>query len=189
MPPVTEADSIPSELINGEPPVAGQTLFHLFEKLGIGHSTIEHPPMRTVADSKQFRDGDTPGGYSKNLFLRNRKGRMWLITLHENRQVDLGKLGEQLSSGKLSFASPTRLMKYLGVRPGAVTPLAVVNDVTLAVTAVMDEKLLSFDPIHLHPCLNTQTTTLTTGDLLQFMAFTRHEPLRMDFDHLRGPGK
>ena len=168
-------------LLSGEPPSTPEQVFAALDKLGITHNTITHAPMRTVADSMALREG-VPGGYSKNLFLRNRKGKMIVITLLEDRTVNLKALGEQLGFGKLSFASEQRLMHYLGVIPGAVTPLSVINDTGLAVTAVLDKALLEKHPLHFHPCDNSMTTTLSAADLLKYMCSYHQEPVIMDLD-------
>lgn len=137
--------------------------------------------MFTVEESRQYRKG-VPGGYSKNLFLRNKKGRMCLVTLCEDRQVDLRELGERVGLGRVSFGSAQRLMHFLGVRPGAVTPLAVLNDVTNQVTAFIDATLLLKSPLHFHPCDNSHTTTLTADELLRFMTACNHTPVSLDLD-------
>lgn len=170
-------------LINGDAPATPDNVFDTLNNLNIEHSTISHAPMRTVADSQALREG-VPGGYSKNLFLRNRKGRMVLVTLLEHRTINLKALGEQLEIGKPSFASQQRLMNYLGVIPGAVTPLAVINDVTQTVTAVLDQSLLSMDPLHFHPCDNRMTTTISSQDLLSYMRSCHLDPMIIDFDAL-----
>ena len=151
------------------------------DKLGIANTTISHPPMRTVEDSIALRDG-VAGGFSKNLFLRNKKGIMIVVTLLEDRKINLAALGQQLTMGKLSFASPQRLMQYLGVIPGAVTPLCVINDKNVVVTAVLDKKLLSMDPLHFHPCDNCKTTTISSEGLLKYMTAYHNEPMIIDFD-------
>ncbi len=168
-------------LINGAKPATPDDVFSVLNKLEIKHSSITHAPMRTVADSQALREG-VPGGYSKNLFLRNRKGKMVLVTLLEHRTVNLKALGDQLGIGKLSFASPQRLMSYLGVIPGAVTPLAVINDVSQVVTAVLDQSLLSKDPLHFHPCDSRMTTTISSEGLLLYMQSLHLEPVVIDFD-------
>lgn len=170
-------------LVNGAPPATPDDVFNALNKLNIKHSNISHAPMRTVADSQALREG-VAGGYSKNLFLRNRKGKMVLVTLLEHRTVDLKALGTQLGIGKPSFASPQRLMNYLGVIPGAVTPLAVINDVTQVVTAVLDKSLLSMDPLHFHPCDNHMTTTISSEGLLAYMKSLHLDPVIIDFDAL-----
>jgi len=97
--------------------------------------------------------------------------------------VNLAALGTQLEMGKLSFASPQRLMHYLGVIPGAVTPLAVINDRDVVVTAVLDKALLAKDPLHFHPCDNKKTTTVNADGLLRYMEAYHNKPLVVDFDN------
>ncbi len=172
-------------LINGQPPATPVQVQRALDDLGIKHSSISHAPMRTVADSRALREG-VPGGYSKNLFLRNRKGKMLLVTLLEHRTVNLKALGEMLGLGKPSFASPQRLMQYLGVIPGAVTPLAVLNDVTRSVSVVLDQQLLSMDPLHFHPCDNSMTTTVSSVDLMRYIEHYHEAPAIVDFDALEG---
>ncbi|MEM7258597.1 MAG: prolyl-tRNA synthetase associated domain-containing protein [Pseudomonadota bacterium] len=174
-------DSIEPVLLDGGSPARPEDVFTALDQLGITHRTITHAPMRTVADSMAMRDG-VPGGYSKNLFLRNRKGKMVVVTLLEHRTVDLKSFGQQLGIGKPSFASVQRLMSYLGVIPGAVTPLAVINDKSRAVTAVLDKALLQKDPLHFHPCDNSMTTTLSADDLLKYMEHHHQPPVVVDFD-------
>jgi len=162
-------------LLDGSAPLSADAVESRLEALGITSSTISHPAMRTVEDSKKFRDG-VPGGYSKNLFLRNKKKKMWLVTLHEDRQVDLRTLGDMIGAGRVSFGSADRLMQFLGVIPGAVTPLAVANDSSDSVQLVLDKYLLELDPLHFHPCDNSKTTTMGADGLLQFVRHFRHEP-------------
>lgn len=174
-------NSVDRVLLDGSEPARPDAVFAALDELGISHSTISHAPMRTVADSMAMRGG-VPGGYSKNLFLRNRKGKMVVVTLLEHRTVNLKSFGNLLGIGKPSFASEQRLMSYLGVIPGAVTPLAVLNDTSRAVTAVLDQALLKKDPLHFHPCDNSMTTTLSAADLLRYMEHYHQAPLIMDFD-------
>ncbi len=174
-------DAIPSLLRDGTPPVTAEQVIAALNKLEIKNSTIRHEPMRTVEDSIALRDG-VPGGYSKNLFLRNKKGIMVVVTLLEHRKVNLASLGAQLDMGKLSFASPARLMQYLGVIPGAVTPLSVINDKDVVVTAILDKALLEKDPLHFHPCDNCRTTTIDADGLLKYMRAYHNEPMIVDFD-------
>ncbi len=168
-------------LLDGSPPATADQVLSALDKLQIVNSTITHAPMRTVADSMALRDG-VPGGYSKNLFLRNKKGIMIVVTMLEDRQINLAALGAKLNMGKLSFASPERLMKYLGVIPGAVTPLAVINDKDVVVTAVLDKALLEKDPLHFHPCDNSMTTTINKEGLLKYMKSYHNDPVIVDFD-------
>lgn len=180
---MTDDQQIERQLVDGSAPANPDDVFKMLDQLAVAHSTITHAPMRTVADSMALRDG-VPGGYSKNLFLRNRKGKMVLVTLLEHRTVNLKALGTQLGIGKPSFASQQRLMHYLGVKPGAVTPLAVINDVSQVVTAVLDKSLLEMDPLHFHPCDNTMTTTVSAEGLLAYMNSCHLDPVIVDFDAL-----
>lgn len=177
-------ESLPQTvLLDGSSPLSSDEVEALLQRLGIASSTISHEPMRTVEDSKKYRDG-VPGGYSKNLFLRNKKGKMWLVTLHEDRLIDLRDLGSAIGAGRVSFASSERLMQYLGVIPGAVTPLAVANDKSGQVQLVIDQQLMQIEPLHFHPCDNSKTTTLKAEDLLRFLDNCDHTPHLIDFDAL-----
>src|SRR6478672_12762900 len=117
-----------------------QHLFDRLDALGLAHRTVEHAPVFTVEQAKQHR-GVLPGHHIKNLFLRNKKEAMWLVVALEDRAIDLKQLGERLNAGRLSFGSPERLRKYLGVEPGSVTPFSVINDSELKVSLVLDEGL------------------------------------------------
>lgn len=152
-------------------------------RLGIAHRTVEHPRLFTVEQSKTLR-GDLPGGHTKNLFLRNRKGRMWLVTCHEDRVVDLKALAIHLQAGRFSFASPERLMRYLGIVPGAVSPFALVNDRDQVVRFVMDRTLLDYPCLNLHPLSNGMTTSIAPGDLTRFLAQIGHPTEIIDFSSL-----
>ena len=111
---------------------------------------------------------------------------MWLVTVEENRRVDLKWLGEKLTgetggAAKLSFGSADRLMTYLGVIPGAVTPFAVINDKVGKVKMVLDRHLLSCDPVFAHPLVNFKTTAIAPADLLAFLEAEGHKPQLLDF--------
>jgi len=177
-------ETVEKLLADGSPPATPEQVLARLGALGVRHRTVEHAVLRTVADSKAHRQ-DPQGGYSKNLFLRNKKGRMWLVTLHEDRVVDLRQLGAHIGAGRVSFASGQRLMHFLGVVPGAVTPLAVINDHQHQVAAIIDSKLLGFPKVHFHPCDNSLTTTLTSAGLLRFMHDCGHPPQLIDFDEFR----
>ena len=164
-----------------DPRCTHDQLLRLLDELDISHSTVNHEPMYTVTDSKKLRSTDTAGGYTKNLFLRNKKGIMWLVTCNEDRQVDLRRLAHALGAGRFSFGSIPRLMRFLGVQPGAVSPLALVNDTGCAVRFAIDVSLLDHKVIHLHPLDNCHTTTLKVQSLLQFAEHTGHSPVHLEF--------
>ena len=168
-----------SVLADGSAPLSSTELLTRLETLGIAHRTVRHAPVYTVAESRQLRAG-FPGGHSKNLFLRNKKGRMWLVTCLEDRDIDLKALAERLEAGRFSFASAERLMRYLGVIPGAVTPFAVINDHQAAVHMVLDAGLLTHDPLNFHPLDNAMTTAISADGLLRFLEYAQHPPQIVD---------
>jgi Ala-tRNA(Pro) deacylase len=157
-----------------------QHLFACLAALGIAHHTVEHAPVFTVEEAKTHR-GELPGHHIKNLFLRNKKEEMWLVVALEDRVVDLKRLGEVLSAGRLSFGSAERLGKYLGVEPGSVTPFAVINDTSHHVRLVLDRGLQRDGPVNAHPLTNTMTSALSLADLLRFFEATGHKPQWLDF--------
>ena len=149
-------------------------------QLGIAHRTVEHPPVFTVEEAKALR-GNLPGHHIKNLFLRNKKEEMWLVVALEDRAIDLKRLGEVLGAGRLSFGSPDRLRRHLGVEPGSVTPFSLVNDEAHAVRLVLDRGLAEGGPVNAHPLVNTMTTAIAPADLLRFFEATGHAPHWLDF--------
>lgn len=157
-------------------------LFARLTALGIAYRNHEHPPLRTVSESQALR-GELPGAHIKNLFLRDKKRRYFLVTVSEEREVDLKWLRRAIGAqGTLSFGSPEALSELLGVVPGAVTPLGVINDRDRAVTAFLDKALIDRDPINAHPLRNDMTTALASDDLVKFMKAEGHEPQFIDFD-------
>ena len=173
-----------ARLIDGRAPLSSEALMAQLKELGIAVSTLTHPPVFTVEESKALR-GQLPGGHTKNLFLRNKKGAMWLVTCLEDRAVDLKALAQKLSAGRFSFGSAERLMQYLGVLPGSVTPLSVINDHGQAVQMVLDEGLLSYDVLNVHPLVNDCTCAMAPKDLLRFLDATDHPPIFLDMEALQ----
>lgn len=157
-----------------------QQLFDRLAELGIAHRTVEHAPVFTVEQAKTHR-GELPGHHIKNLFLRNKKEAMWLVVALEDRAIDLRRLGERLGAGRLSFGSPDRLRKYLGVEPGSVTPFAVINDTGHEVRLVLDRALEAGGPVNAHPLTNTMTSAIALPDLLRYFEATGHKPAWLDF--------
>jgi len=157
-----------------------QQLFDHLAQLGIAQRTVEHPPVFTVEQAKALR-GDLPGHHVKNLFLRNKKEEMWLVVALEDRAIDLKRLGEVLGAGRLSFGSAERLRRHLGIEPGSVTPLALINDRERLVQLVLDRGLSDGAPVNVHPLVNTMTTAMAPADLLRFFEATGHPPRWLDF--------
>ena len=160
-------------------PTSPEALLARLAELGIEVSSFSHPPVHTVEEAKALR-GELKGGHIKNLFLRNKKGAMWLITCLEDREIDLKALGRALGAGRFSFGSAERLMTYLGVLPGAVTPFAVINDTGGKVQVVLDAALLDCDPVNAHPLVNDMTTAVAPGDLVRFLEAVDHPPQIFD---------
>jgi len=169
-------------LDNGEAAATVEHVLATLNALGIEQETIEHEPLYTVEQSKQVAF-DKPGAHTKNLFLRNKKGRMFLLVVEQNRTVDLKALRDklQLSGGQFAFASTERLSKFLGVVPGSVSPLALINDVSEKVTVYIEGSLLAQEWIYLHPCRNTHSTRLRCSDLLWLLENWNHPVTVLDF--------
>jgi Ala-tRNA(Pro) deacylase len=156
-------------------PLTSDELLARLADLDIEAITHEHPPLHTVEEAKRLR-GDLPGSHVKNLFLRDKNGRHWLITTLEDTRLDLKALARRLEAGRFSFANAEALDRLLGIAPGAVSPLAAVNDAQGAVTVVLDEALLAADLINVHPLRNDRTTAIATADLIRFLERCGHAP-------------
>ena len=160
-------------------PITRDELFERLDQLGIKTRTIEHKAVFTVAESEALSEAlerDLEGGHTKNLFLKDAKGKLFLIVAESRTQVDLKKLHKQIGCARLSFGKPDLLLATLGVEPGSVTALSVINDDQHKVSVVFDETLMGYETIHCHPLTNTATTTLARDDLFEFMRATGHEP-------------
>lgn len=158
-------------------PKTDKDLFQFLDGLGIAHSTREHAPVFTVAESVSLRD-EIAGGHTKNLFVKDKKDNFFLLTVEENAAVDLKTVHTIIdAASKVSFGKPEKLMEYLGVAPGSVTAFGAINDTGRNVTFVLDEALMQHDIINCHPLSNDATTSIGREDLIRFMAATGHTPL------------
>lgn len=158
-------------------PMTPDGILAFLAELGIKATTTRHEAAFTVEQSKQLT-GHIAGAHSKNLFVKDKKGRLFLVVAEHEQRVDLKRLHEVIgASGRLSFCNPEQMMTYLGVTPGSVTALSVVNDRNRDVTVVIDAALVNAPIINCHPLINTATTSLGRDDLLRFFAATGHEPL------------
>ena len=174
-------DTHNAQLVDGSTPATPDDLFRRLAELEIDSDSFSHPPVHTVAEAKAKR-GALQGAHIKNLFLRNKKGAMWLIICLEDRRIDLRSLASRLGAGRFSFGSARRLMQYLGVVPGAVTPVSVINDLDASVEVVLDRGLLQFEQLNCHPLTNTMTTALAIKDLIRFLGAEGHPPRVLDLD-------
>lgn len=154
------------------------------EGKGIAHETRGHPPLHTVEEAQAHRATwpahEREGAFCKNLFLKDKKGRLFLIVTLEARDLKLNRLSRPIGSARLSFGNPDLLFEVLGVRPGSVTPFALVNDREGRVTVVLDAPMLEHGRLHYHPLENTATTGLSRADFMAFLKETGHEPLILD---------
>lgn len=156
-------------------------LFQFLHSLGIETATVEHPPLHTVGESQGLR-GEIAGLHSKNLFLKDKKGALFLVVAEEDAAIDLKRLHERIgAAGRLSFGSAELMQELLGVQPGSVTPFGVLNDREARIRVVLDEALAAPGPVNFHPLVNTATTTIAATDLLAFLRATGHEPLLLSF--------
>ena len=162
-------------------PITKDELLAHLNALGLAHETITHPPLHTVEEAKAWRAGKT-GGFCKNLFLKDKKGVLWLIVTLEDRNIRLNSLPKALGSARLSFANADLMHEFLGVKPGSVTPFAVINDTERQVNVILDKPMLDHDPLHYHPLTNEATTTISREDLLKFLRHSGHEPTIIDLE-------
>jgi Ala-tRNA(Pro) deacylase len=162
-------------------PATRDDLFARLVALGIATETVEHEAVFTVAESARL-ERDIPGGHTKNLFLKDAKGRFFLIVAESHTPVDLKSLHKRIGAARLSFGKPELLMEILGVPAGSVTALALINDDQNRVSVVVDARLMGYDRVNCHPLVNTATTSIARDDLFRFMRAGGHEPLVVAID-------
>ena len=160
-------------------PKTEDELYQRFRALGIAWTTHRHAPLRTVEESRRLR-GDLPGGHCKNLFLKDKKDRLWLVVTLEDAPVDLKTLDKRIGSARLSFGKPDLLMEVLGVGPGAVTPFALINDAACRVSPVLDAAMMRETLLNYHPLHNEATTAVGSADLIAFVRSCGHQPQVLD---------
>ena len=157
-------------------PATPNDLLALLDRLGIAHATVTHPPLFTVEESRALR-GTIPGGHTKNLFLRDKKGAIFLVSTLEDAAIELKSLHRRLgANGRFSFGSADLMRETLGIDPGSVTPFAALNDTARRVTVVLDAAMMDHARLNFHPLRNTMTTTIGRDDLVRFLTETGHPP-------------
>lgn len=157
-------------------PATREDLFALFDQLGIDTKTHEHEAVFTVDESHKIKQ-DLPGGHTKNLFLKDKKGNVILVVCINDTDVDLKGFHRKYECGRVSFGKAELLWDLLGVRPGSVTPFALINDrEAQKVQLVLDSNLMDWDLVNFHPLQNTATTAIARDDLIAFFRATGHEP-------------
>jgi Ala-tRNA(Pro) deacylase len=161
---------------------ARQRLFERFAALGIEAPTVPYPAHRTVEEGKALR-GAMAGQFTKNLLLKDKKGRLFLIVVNEDRELDLKTLHTWIgASGRVGFAGTEQMRRTLGVEPGALTPFALINDTERRVMPVIDATLLNAERVNFHPLINTESTSVRPDELLSFVRDCGHEPLIISFN-------
>ena len=158
-----------------------QSLLAQLDAWEIATQTVDHEPLFTVEQSTKVHR-QVEGAHTKNLFLKDKKGALFLVTAEHATQVNLKNLHKKLGCGRLSFGNADLMEQHLGVTPGSVTALAVINDVDHTVTFVLDANLMSAAIINAHPLVNTATTSLARDDLLTFVEKTGHSVQVVDLE-------
>lgn len=158
-------------------------LFAFFDARGIAHQTLEHEAVFRVGEASPELEA-LPGGHTKNLFLEDNKGALWLISALQETQIDLKALPSVIGSARLSFGKPERLFEALGVTPGSVTAFALINDPQHKVRFVLDKALGEADPVNFHPLANEATTSVSQAGFRAFLAALGVDPIVVDFTTL-----
>lgn len=167
-------------------PTSPESLMARLEELGIDYVLHHHEAVYTVEESQKL-DHDIPGTHCRNLYLRDKKKKNYLVVLQNATDVEMKKLPPVIGSDRLSFGSADRLWQFLGVRPGSVCPFCIMNDTDQQVKILLDKSMMEADLVNYHPLLNTMTVTLKPDDLLKFIESTGHEAHIVDLSVAR-PG-
>ena len=155
--------------MNGDP-----LLYELLTELGIYFDYYGHPPVATVEEARRYWK-DIEATHCKNLFFRNHKGdQHYLVIIEHSHDLSVHDLEQRLKQGKLSFASEERMMKYLGLTPGSVTPFGLINDGEKHVHVFIDENLQNAEKISFHPCINTASIVVTFPGLVRFLRYSQN---------------
>lgn len=166
--------------MTAQPPHDRESLLAFLAQHGIAQTTHDHPAVFRVEEGLDLKAA-MPGTHTKNLFLKDKKGRLWLISARQDTVIDLKAAPKRIGSDRLSFGNETLMWETLGVRPGSVTALGLINDVERRVTFVLDQRLWEADIVNFHPLTNTATTALGQTEFRRFLAAIGREALVIDF--------
>lgn len=164
-------------------PITRQELFEYLNDHKIKHTTHDHAPIFTVEEGAHIK-ASMPGGHTKNLFLKDKAGRFFLICALGNTPIRINKLHPILGCKRLSFGKAEPLLELLGMTPGSVTLFSILNDTDNQVTLILDKALLNHDIVNFHPLLNDATTAISSADMISFAKTTGHDPVILDFAKL-----
>ena len=158
-------------------------LMGLLAEVGIVVHTLDHPPVFTVEEA-QAHTSHLPGGHCKNLFLKDKRDQLYLVVCLDEQQVRINALAKRLGAARMSFGSAELLLATLGVTPGSVTPLALINDVHRRVQPILDEKILQHETLNCHPLTNEATVTIRSADLIRLLTHWGYQPITLNLDEL-----
>jgi Ala-tRNA(Pro) deacylase len=167
-------------------PATQDQLFARLDALRIAHLTHRHPPVFTVAESEHVKAA-MPGGHTKNLFLKDKKGALFLLCAIAETRIDLNAVSKLIGAGRFSFGSGELLQQMLGVPPGSVTLFALINDPEQRVRLILDEALYAHDPVNFHPLRNDATTAISPAGMAHFVASLGRVPVRLAFGAAGAP--
>jgi Ala-tRNA(Pro) deacylase len=163
------------------PPISEPALLDFLAAHGVAFERFDHAPVFTCGETVRHVPAEAAGVQTKNLFLRDKRGkRHWLVVTSCEKAVDLRALGAIIGGERLGLASPDRLLRHLGVTPGAVTILGLVNDTQHAVELVIDEEVWNADALRVHPLVNSATLVIPHDGIARFLAATGHTPRMID---------
>lgn len=155
-------------------------LFAFLDRHGVAHTTLEHPAVFRVEEGQEIKAA-LPGGHTKNLFLKDAKDQLWLISALGETRIDLKRLPAAIGAARLSFGREQLLYDALGVTPGSVTLFALINDRDRRVKLVLDKALFEHETVNFHPLANTATTAISREGMMAFLAALGVEPQIVDF--------
>ena len=167
-------------------PATSADLFALLDRLGIPHSTLQHPPVFRVGEGDGIKAA-LPGGHTKNLFLKDAKDQLWLVSALGETRIDLKALPPFIGSARLSFGNEQRLQQALGVKAGSVTLFAMINDHDRRVRLVLDKALFDHALVNFHPLANTATTSVATEGMMRLLEHLGVQPVIIDFAKVGAP--
>jgi Ala-tRNA(Pro) deacylase len=163
--------------------MARNQLLSFLERQGIEHATHDHPAVFTVGEGEEIK-ARIPGAHTKNLFLKDAKDQLWLISAEGHARIDLKRLHPVIGSARLSFGNPALMEATLGVTPGSVTAFGLINDKDRKVRFVLDRTLAEAAYVNFHPLTNTATTTVSAEGFRKFLALLDIRPLVVDFERM-----
>jgi Ala-tRNA(Pro) deacylase len=158
-------------------------LMAFLDALGVAHTTLDHAAVFRVGEGDEIKAA-LPGGHTKNLFLKDHRGQLWLISALGETAIDLKAAWKVIGAGRFSFGPEALMLETLGVTPGSVTALGLINDTEHRVRFVLDAALAAADPVNFHPLTNTATTALSQADFRRFLAALGVTPMIVDFERM-----